>query len=117
MTAAIALKGAARVTRKVPRTMFMPRPNVDSAVVRIDFEPGRISVRSEEAYRAVVRCAFASRRKTLENNLMSAFRLPRERAKAALERAGIPDMARGETLPPQLLARLADVLQEEGVIK
>ena len=117
VTAAIALKGAARVTRKVPRTMFMPRPNVDSAVVRIDFEPGRISVRSEEAYRAVVRCAFASRRKTLENNLMSAFRLPREQAKAALVRADIPDMARGETLSPQMLARLADVLQEEGVIK
>ena len=117
VTAAIALKGAARVTRKVPRTMFMPRPNVDSAVVRIDFEPGRIPVRSEAAYRAVVRCAFSSRRKTLENNLMSAFRLPREQAKAALERAGIPDMARGETLSPQLLARLADVLQEEGVIQ
>ena len=117
VTAAIALKGAARVTRKVPRTMFTPRPNVDSAVVRIDFEPGRIPVGSEAAYRAVVRCAFSSRRKTLENNLMSAFRLPREQAKAALVRADIPDMARGETLSPQMLARLADVLQEEGVIQ
>lgn len=117
VTAAIALKGAARVTRKVPRTMFTPRPNVDSAVVRIDFEPGRIPVGSEAAYRAVVRCAFSSRRKTLENNLMSAFHLPRERAKAALVRAGISDMARGETLSPQMLARLADVLLEEGIIQ
>lgn len=117
VTAAIALKGAARVTRKVPRTMFMPRPNVDSAVVRIDFEPGRIPVTSEAVYRAVVRCAFSSRRKTLENNLMSAFHLPRERAKAALVRAGISDMARGETLSPQMLARLADVLLEEGIIQ
>lgn len=117
VTAAIALKGAARVTRKVPRTMFMPRPNVDSAVVRIDFEQGRIPVGSEAAYRAVVRCAFSSRRKTLENNLMSAFHLPRERAKAALVRAGISDMARGETLSPQMLARLADVLLEEGIIQ
>ena len=117
VTAAIALKGAARVTRKVPRTMFTPRPNVDSAVVRIDFEQGRIPVGSEAAYRAVVRCAFSSRRKTLENNLMSAFHLPRERAKAALVRAGISDMARGETLSPQMLARLADVLLEEGIIQ
>lgn len=117
VTAAIALKGAARVTRKVPRTMFTPRPNVDSAVVRIDFEPGRIPVGSEAAYRAVVRCAFSSRRKTLENNLMSAFHLPRERAKAALVRADIPDMARGETLSPHMLARLADVLLEEGIIQ
>ena len=40
VTAAIALKGEARIMRKVPRMMFMPRPNVDSAIVRIDFEKG-----------------------------------------------------------------------------
>ena len=40
VTAAIALKGEARITRRVPRTMFTPRPNVDSAIVHIDFEPG-----------------------------------------------------------------------------
>ena len=117
VTAAVALKGAGGGARQGARTKFLPRPNVDSAVVRIDFEQGRIPVTSEAAYRAVVRCAFSSRRKTLENNLMSAFHLPRERAKAALVRAGISDMARGETLSPQMLARLADVLLEEGIIQ
>ena len=38
--------GRAQVTRRVPRTMFTPRPNVDSAVVRIDFELGRLVVQS-----------------------------------------------------------------------
>lgn len=116
VTAAIALKGEARIMRKVPRTMFMPRPNVDSAIVRIDFEKDRIPVSSEVAYRAVVRCAFAGRRKTLENNMMGAFRLSREQARALLSEAGIADMVRGETLTPQQFARLADVLVGHGVL-
>ena len=116
VTAAIALKGEARIMRKVPRMMFMPRPNVDSAIVRIDFEKGRIPVSSEAAYRAVVRCAFAGRRKTLENNMMGAFRLSREQARALLSEAGIADMVRGETLTPQQFARLADVLVGHGVL-
>ena len=115
--AAIALRGEAQITRKVPRTMFYPRPNVDSAVVRIDFEAGRIPVRSESAYRAAVRCAFLSRRKTLENNLVNAFRISREQAKKVLHEAGIADMVRGETLPPEVLARLADVLFEAGMAR
>ena len=117
VTAAIALRGEAQITRKVPRTMFYPRPNVDSAVVRIDFEAGRIPVRSESAYDAAVRCAFLSRRKTLENNLVNAFRISREQAKKVLHEAGIADMVRGETLPPEVLARLADVLFEAGMAR
>lgn len=117
VTAAIALRGEARIMRKVPRTMFTPRPNVDSAIVRVDFCPGRIPVQSEAAYRAVVRCAFAGRRKTLENNLMSGFGLSRPQAKEALAEAEIPDMVRGETLSPVQFARLADVLLAKGVIR
>ena len=116
VTAAIALKGEAKIVRRVPRTMFHPRPNVDSAVVRIDFEEGRIPVVSAAAYRAVVRCAFAGRRKTLENNLMNAFRLARGEARALLAEAGVAEMARGETLPPEAFARLAGVLAEHGVL-
>ncbi len=116
VTAAIALKGEARITRKVPRTMFYPRPNVDSAVVHIAFEEGRIPTKSEKAYRETVRAAFSSRRKTLENNLISAFHLPRERAKELLFKAGIGEGIRGETLSPIAFARLADVLYENGVI-
>lgn len=117
VTAAIALKGEARITRRVPRTMFTPRPNVDSAIVHIDFEPGRIPVKSVSAYRAVVRCAFAGRRKTLENNLMTSFRLSREQAKQMLTEAGIADMVRGETLSPEQFARLADVLYLRGIVR
>lgn len=113
VTAAIALRARAEIVRTVPRRMFYPVPNVDSAVVKLTFEENRIPVQDAGMYRRTVRAAFLSRRKTLENNLMTAFALPREEAKAALAAADVPENARGETLSPARLARLADVLSEQ----
>lgn len=110
ITAVIALRASARIIRRVPRTMFIPRPNVDSAVVRLDVEDGRIPVADEKLYKKTVHAAFAARRKTLENNLVNSFALTRETARAVLEGCGIDLKARGETLPPQTFARLADAL-------
>jgi 16S rRNA (adenine1518-N6/adenine1519-N6)-dimethyltransferase len=90
---------------------------VDSAVVKIEFERGRIEVKDEKAYRQTVKCAFLNRRKTLENNLVNYFKLSREQAKAALAEAGVDEKARGETLSPQRLAKLSDVLLELGAIQ
>ena len=117
ITAAIALKGKATIVKRVSRNLFYPRPNVDSAVVKIAFERGRIAVKDEKAYRQTVKCAFLNRRKTLENNLMNSFSLTREQAKQALLQAGVDEKARGETLSPQRLAVLADVLLDMDVIK
>lgn len=110
ITAAIALRGKATIVKKVSRTMFYPAPNVDSAVVKIDFIKNALPVLSEEMYKKTVRCAFLSRRKTLENNLMRFFSLPRETAAEILRTAGIDEKARGETLSPRRLAELSDVL-------
>ena len=117
VTAAIARRGSAEITRLVSASMFTPRPNVDSAVVRVDFTKGGFAVKSERAYRAAVRCAFASRRKTLENNLVNTFRMTREEARAVLSEAGIEPNARGETLAPETLGLLSDVLAEHGVVR
>ena len=114
ITAAIARRASAEIVKSVPRRMFFPVPNVDSAVVRLTFAEGRIPVRDAATYRATVRAAFLSRRKTLENNLMQAFSLPREEARDILRRAGVPDKARGETLSPRALAALADLLYERA---
>lgn len=116
ITAAIALKGRARIVKRVSRNLFYPRPNVDSAVVKIEFERGRIAVKDERAYRQTVKCAFLNRRKTLENNLVNFFKLTREQAKEILAEAGVEDKARGETLSPERLAKLADVLLERGAM-
>lgn len=117
ITAAIALKGNAKVVKRVSRNLFYPRPNVDSAVVKIEFERGRVAVKDEKAYRQTVKCAFLNRRKTLENNLVNFFKLTREQAKAALAQSGVDEKARGETLSPQRLATLSDVLLDMGVMK
>lgn len=113
VTAGIALRGRAFIAEHIPRTMFYPVPNVDSAVVRIDMEEGRIPVRSRKAYRETVKCAFGSRRKTLCNNLMTSFSLSREEANAALSSIGVESMARGESLSPEQLAKLSDVLADK----
>jgi len=117
ITAAIALKGSAKIVKRVSRNLFYPRPNVDSAVVKIEFERGRIEVKDERAYRQTVKCAFLNRRKTLENNLVNFFKLSREQAKAALADAGVDEKARGETLSPQRLAKLSDVLLDMGAMQ
>ena len=110
ITAAIALRGKAKIVKRVGRNMFFPAPNVDSAVVKIDFIKNALPVKSKEMYRKTVRCAFLNRRKTLENNLMESFSLPRETAAKILKMAGVEEKARGETLSPQRLAALSDIL-------
>ncbi len=117
ITAAIALKGSAKIVKRVSRNLFYPRPNVDSAVVKITFERGRVALKSEKAYRQTVKCAFLNRRKTLENNLVNFFKLPREKAREILAQAGVEEKARGETLSPQRLATLSDVLVDEGILE
>ena len=116
ITASIALKGEAKIVKRVSRNLFMPRPNVDSAVVKIDFQRGRISVKDEKAYRQTVKCAFLNRRKTLENNLVNFFKVSRETAKKILAEAGVDEKARGETLSPERLARLADCIVENKIL-
>ena len=116
ITAAIALKGTAKIIKKVPRTMFMPRPNVDSAVVKIEFCRGRIPVLDEKAYRQTVKCAFLNRRKTLENNIINFFGVSRETSQEILRVCGIEEKARGETLSPERLAGLADELKRRGIL-
>ncbi len=110
ITAALALRASAKVVKRVSKTMFHPRPQVDSAVVRIDFEDGRLPVKDIATYRLTVRAAFLNRRKTLENNLMRSFNVSRETAQEILASAGVPDKARGETLSPERLAALSDII-------
>lgn len=110
ITAAIALRAEAKIVKEVPRTYFFPRPNVDSAMVNLKIQDGRIAVRSADIYKKTVHAAFAARRKTLANNLMNSFKLPRESAESILQSCGIDVKARGETLSPEQFATLSDAL-------
>lgn len=114
ITANIALRGECRLLERVGREKFTPNPNVDSAVVRIDLVEGRLKVNNKDNYKKVVRAAFSSRRKTLENNLKNCFNLSREKAAEILLNCGFDKSVRGEELSPEDFALLSDKL--DGII-
>lgn len=90
--------------RNVPATCFVPRPRVDSTVLRFDWrdEP-LVQVADAAHFEAVVRAAFGQRRKTLKNALSARF------DPDAVARAGTTtDLSRrAETLTPQEFSALA----------
>lgn len=89
--------GEATVTRIVPRNMFTPPPNVDSAIVHLKIEK-KEGVEDFKLLKKVIACAFAMRRKTLVNNLMSGFFMPRDKAEGYLNKMGLSTTVRGEVL-------------------
>lgn len=96
---------------RVPRSVFIPRPEVDSAVVSLEVrEKPAVSVLNEEHFFNLVRAAFQQRRKTLVNALggMRAG-LPREKWSGIFSRAGIDPARRGETLNLHEFALLANL--------
>ena len=101
----------------VPKTVFIPQPNVDSAVIRLTRrEKPLVEVKDEEFFFTITRASFAQRRKTLQNNLMSQLQNGKEKKElilSALERAGIDPKRRGETLSIEEFGRLSDELYDD----
>lgn len=96
----------------VPAHSFYPAPKVDSAVIRIERYSERPFVpASEEKYRALVRAAFAQRRKKLTNALSAALpEYPKEKVENALFALGLPVDVRGERLSPRQFSDLLSLL-------
>ncbi|KGR77579.1 16S rRNA (adenine(1518)-N(6)/adenine(1519)-N(6))-dimethyltransferase RsmA [Ureibacillus sinduriensis] len=104
----------AEVAMVVPKTVFMPQPNVDSAVIRlIKHDEPPVKVINEDFLFEVTRASFAQRRKTILNNLQSGLPSGKEKKGLildALEKAGVEPTRRGETLSIQEFGKLADAL-------
>lgn len=104
----------AEIAMVVPKTVFMPQPNVDSAVIRlIKHEKPPVKVIDEDFLFEVSRASFAQRRKTILNNLQNGLvngKQNKELILQALEEAGIEPSRRGETLSIQEFGKLADCL-------
>ncbi len=86
------------VTRTLSRKLFYPEPNVDSAVVRIDMNRNKYDIPNRKLFRKTVRAAFAMRRKTLVNNLITGFGFNRESAEDTVRQCGLSVGCRGEEL-------------------
>lgn len=93
---------------RVPSTVYIPRPEVDSAVIRLTRrEKPAVEVPDRDLFFKVVRGSFGQRRKTLLNALGAAFNhIARDRLAALLESAGIDPGRRGETLSLDEFARV-----------
>ncbi|WP_055105381.1 16S rRNA (adenine(1518)-N(6)/adenine(1519)-N(6))-dimethyltransferase RsmA [Paenibacillus ihumii] len=102
----------------VPHTVFIPQPNVESAVIRLSVrkEPP-VSVEDEDFFFDVVHASFVQRRKTIANNLKSRFfpKEGRERLEQLLAEAGIEPSRRAETLSLQEYAVLSNVFFSAGL--
>ncbi|MDD4238734.1 MAG: rRNA adenine dimethyltransferase family protein, partial [Desulfotomaculaceae bacterium] len=100
-----------KILFKVPRTVFFPAPDVDSAVVRLSKRASpAVTVRNEETFFKVVRAAFGQRRKTLVNSLDGSGLGPDKATwLKVLEHSGIDAARRGETLTLSEFALLTDV--------
>jgi 16S rRNA (adenine1518-N6/adenine1519-N6)-dimethyltransferase len=103
---------------KVPKTVFMPQPNVESAVIRLNvLEEPAVQVQNEALFSKIVRASFVQRRKTIWNNLRRALndKEKEETLRAAFEAAEINPSRRGESLSIQEFGVLADALVDVGL--
>jgi 16S rRNA (adenine1518-N6/adenine1519-N6)-dimethyltransferase len=97
----------------VPRTVFVPQPNVDSAVIRLRVRKAPpVDVQDEDFFFEVVQTCFVQRRKTIYNNLQTRFftKETKHELEALLRSCGIDPIRRGETLSMEEFARLTDAL-------
>ena len=108
----------AKVAFIVPRTVFVPAPNVDSAILKmVRRDQPAVGVKDEAFYFKVSKASFTHRRKTLWNNLTSYFGKSNEvktKLESALDNAELSPSVRGEALDLQEFAHLADSLYDEG---
>lgn len=102
----------------VPHTVFIPQPNVDSAVIKLTVrDKPAVQVEDEAFFFKVVQSAFTQRRKTLINNLMMLTgKEKRPELTALLESIHIDPIRRGETLSLEEYAKLSSALLATGWI-
>lgn len=102
----------AEISFIVPKTVFVPQPNVDSAIIKLTRrETPAVEVIDEKVFFEVTRAAFVQRRKTLWNNLIGRYGkndLVKEKLIEALDYAEIDPKRRGETLSLTEFGKLAD---------
>lgn len=109
LSIAIGYRCVATKVCKVPRTVFIPAPNVDSAVVRLDlYDEKKYQVLNEEIFFTFIKQCFMQRRKTLINNLSSIY--PKAFILKMLEENHIEPTVRSEELGIEDFIRFSDYI-------
>ncbi len=111
ISAAVRYYSEPRILFPVSRGSFLPAPEVDSSVIRLDvLSAPAVQVKSQETFFAVVRGAFSQRRKTILNTLSAALGLTKEELRPLLEAAGVSPSVRAEELTLPQFAAISDQL-------
>lgn len=101
-----------KIIRKVAPSSFMPKPKVESIVIRLDrLDEPKVKVKNQELFFKIVRASFNMRRKTLWNALKS-LGINKDLLEKALGEAEIDPKRRGETLSIEEFGRLSDCINE-----
>ena len=101
--------------RTLSRSIFFPRPNVDSSLVVLGRLPAEQWPMTDPAcLRAVIQAAFGQRRKMLANSLAAGLRIPREEALGLVRMLDLPVDVRAERLTPRQFAQIAEHLASEA---
>lgn len=113
ITLAVNFYTESRILFKVPRHVFTPAPDVDSAVICLKLRTNSpVAVKDKRLMFRLIRAAFNQRRKTLANALLQVDPgIGKGKLAEILEKAGIDGKRRGETLSIEEYARLADTWQ------
>ena len=115
LSLAVQYYAAVEYIMTVSKNCFLPKPDVDSAVIRLDiYDPSErpVKTRDPEKMFRIIRAAFNQRRKTLVNAISNSAELDIEKNSilAALSRLGKPETIRGEALTLEEFARLSDLI-------
>ena len=99
-----------QIVLTVPASCFMPRPNVDSAVIRLErFKEPPVDVADQHLMFNIIRASFNQRRKTMTNSVVNAgLGITKEKLLTALEACGLPATVRGEALTLEQFAMLSN---------
>ena len=111
VTVAVRYYAESEILFSVPRESFLPSPNVDSSVIRLNIcEKPPITVSDEKRFFKLVKACFAQRRKTLCNTVSNTMGVDKEKLVAALQEIGLPPTVRGEQLTMEQLAKLLELI-------
>ena len=114
VTAAVSYYAQAKRLFNVERGSFLPAPNVDSSVIRLDVRSKPpVDISDEKAFFKVIKASFGQRRKTLSNSLSSGLGLNKDKVNLCILKAGLKATARAEELTLKDFAVLTDILFKE----
>lgn len=107
----------AKITRRVGRNNFVPVPNVDSAIVKIEYDKNKYDIHDPNTLSKLIKAAFAMRRKTLKNNLKASFGFTDSFINDLFVACNLKDGIRGERLTTSQFVEISNWIFKNATIK